>query len=885
LDPLRRPRWPFIATALCGVLVSTVLAALVWRADEARAHAAFNEIAQQRVSQATEHLHAALQDLVALRALFATAGVVDRARFDTYCAPLLASDPAIQALEWIPAVDHEQRAALERRARADGYPAFAFSAQTPQGMRPERPRPRYYPVYYVSPYRGNEKALGFDLASNPARQAALQTSAATGEMVATSRIVLVQAQQSGYGFLVFYPVYANGGAAPAAPIGFVLGVFKVAHIVAPMRQGTARRHGQVQLAVYDVTEHAAGSPGTELYPKGRMIDLDAVHRDDLVYTDTLDVGGRRWQLLAYQAPSTTDKVEAGVVFAVAMLATLLILALMRQTMLARDSEAARELAARADATKSQFLANVSHEMRTPLNGVIGMLDLLLQSSLRGDQTRMAEISRRSAVNLLGIINDLLDFSKIEAGRFEVASEPVELHRLLGEEIETFRNLAVKAGCELTQQVGAAVPACIVGDDLRLRQVLNNLLANAIKFSSGQSRVGRIELRAALAGAGSLEITVADNGIGIDAATQARLFQPFEQADPGTTKRYGGTGLGLTITRHLVELMGGTIRLHSEPGAGSTFVIRLPLVACADAPAASASADGTAGEAQAAPGVEAAQPAADAGPMPRPLEPGEARRVLVAEDNETNREVIRLQLARCGVEADFAVDGAQALDLFRRGRYALVLSDLHMPVLDGFALARAVRVFEHETGRPPATLVAVTAAAHEADLQQARAAGMDQHLVKPIRLEALRDALQRWGATVAATAAPPDDAAASAADGGATAAPSVNLDVLRELVGDDDATVSALVRQYAAELAATSAAMLAAQLPADARTLGDLAHRLKSSSRSVGALALGELCASIEQAGRGDDAAALAALMPAFEREAAAVQRELRSAGADASAND
>ncbi len=886
---LRRNRWQFVATALIGLAVSGTLATLVWRADEARARAAFNEIAQQRISQATEHLHAALQDLVALRALFATAGVVDRNQFDTYCAPLLASDPAIQALEWIPAVSDTQRTAFERRARAAGFAGFAFTAHTAAGMRPEAPHPQYYPVYYVSPYRGNEKALGFDLASNPARKAALQTSAASGAMVATSRIVLVQAQQAGYGFLVFYPVYASGQrAAHAAPIGFVLGVFKVAHIVAPTPAGGTTRRGQVHLAAYDVTEHAAGQPGTELYPKGHQVDLGAVRRSDLVYEDTLAVGGRQWRLVAYRAPSTADRVEAGIVFAVGMLATLLILALMRQTMLARDSEAARELAARADATKSQFLANVSHEMRTPLNGVIGMLDLLLQSSLRGDQTRMAEISRRSAVNLLGIINDLLDFSKIEAGRFEVASEPVEIHRLLDEEIETFSNLAAKSGCELVHSIDDAVPACIVGDDLRLRQVLNNLLANAIKFSSGQAHAGRIELRAARAGAQQLEITTGDNGIGVDPATQARLFKPFEQADPGTTKRYGGTGLGLTITRHLVEMMGGTIRLHSKPGAGSTFVIRLPLRACGDAPTARVATDeaaprtGTQAKAESTTrveaGIEAAAPRANTGSAPR---------VLVAEDNETNREVIRLQLARCGVDADFAVDGAQALELFRRGDYTLVLSDLHMPVLDGFGLARAVRAFEREVGRTPAKLIAVTAAAHEADLNQARDAGMDAHLVKPIRLEALRDTLQRWGGAEAAAAPADADAAAAAAPlcdagpgGDAAPAPHVDLAVLRELVGDDPDTLHALTRQYAADLAATAAAITSAHALADPKALAELAHRLKSSSRSVGALVLGECCADLEHAGRGGDAEALAALLPVFEREAAAVLRELAPSGAD-----
>ncbi len=886
---LRNNQPQFVVTALFGLAISAVLALLVLRADQAREHAAFNEIAQQRISQATEHLHEALQDLVSLRALFESAGIVSRAQFKTYCIPLLSSDPAIQALEWIPAVPGPQREVFEQRARADGFANFRFTAHTAAGMRPEGDKSQYFPVYYVAPYHGNQAALGFDLASNPARRAALIRAATTGNMVATSRIVLVQAQNGGYGFLVFNPVYGAtpGLSARREPIGFVLGVFKVADIVRPYRTAAVADHGLVQLAVFDITPQspgdAQGQASAQLYPKDTRIDLDVPRREHFSYEEVLDVGGRQWRMVAYRKPSDADRIEAGIVLLAGVLATLLVLALMRQMMMTRESEAARELALRSDATKSQFLANVSHEMRTPLNGVIGMLDLLLQSSLRADQTRMAQVSRRSALNLLGIINDLLDFSKIEAGRFNVAQEPVPIRRLLDEEVETFRSLATKSGCDLSHRIDDAIPDCMISDDLRLRQVLSNLLSNAVKFSSGQSRPGRVELLAGVPSPGQIEIAIVDNGIGIDAATQARLFQPFEQADLGTTKRYGGTGLGLTITRHLVELMGGTITLRSEAGVGSRFTVRLPLRACGGSampPAAAAVPSGQPGEP-----VDVQAPQARHG--------ASARRVLLAEDNVTNQEVIRLQLARCGFDADIAPDGAKALELFRNGHYRLVLSDLHMPELDGFGLARAIRALEREQGREPATLLAVTAAAQQAELLQARAAGMDGHLVKPIRLEDLRDALQRWSqaqgraetpgpsepASSQSTAQPADAQAVSPAQ------PRVDLQVLRDLVGDDAETVRALLAQYAADLDATMSAMVQARDQGDRAALGGLAHRLKSSSRTVGALDLGELCQRLESACRQAEGDEVSQLLACCEQEAALVQRELAAGRASTGIDD
>ncbi len=864
----RRSLPQFVATALFGLAVSGILAVIVYRAEQARSRSAFDQAAQQQVSSVEEHLRSALHDLVAADALFSSAGVVNRKQFDIFSAPLLKADPAIQALEWIPRVPASQRVDYERMARADGFEDFHFTKMSPKGMLTEGPRNEYFPVYYVSPYKGNQQALGFDLASNPARRVALNAAAAGDRLIATSRIVLVQARDAGYGFLAFNPVYASGSDPHgSAPIGFVLGVFKMPSLVRGRKVIGPAGPAGVNLAVFDITDHAAGEAGTVLYPKGFGTRLQQVLAHDLIYRNTLDVGGRRWQFVAYRAPSSSAWIEALAVFAATLLATALILALMRQTLIGRESDAAREVAQRADAAKSNFLANVSHEMRTPLNGVIGMLDLLLQASLPSAQARMAEVARRSAVNLLGIINDLLDFSKIEAGRVDISVDPVDLRRLLEHKAENFAPVASKAGCTLSWTLDPALPRVIASDELRLRQVLNNLLSNAIKFSSGREQPGRVELHASLvsdpARGDSLEFRVSDNGIGMDQAAQERMFQPFEQAEPSTTRRFGGTGLGLAITRRLVELMGGSIQVHSRPGSGSTFTVRLPLRAWHDP---SWTAPATPGAPSQSP-QPVPSPLPCATPEPTPAPGPEAvgeRRVLVAEDHPINREVIRLQLAQLGVEADMAVDGAQALDMFRRGRYELVLSDLHMPELDGFDLARALRALESSEGRPRCALLAVTAAAQEVDLQRAMEAGMDAALTKPIRLDAMREALQRW---LPARPRP------AASDGGAEA-PAVDAQVLRDLVGDDESTLAALRADYAADLRRSVPEMRQALEASDAQGVGALAHRFKSASRSIGALALGDLCEQLEAAARGPDAGAMAALLPRLEDAARQVLREL-----------
>jgi len=741
------------STLLLGTIMLSGVTVFAWNLTTATTYernlAAFETLSKDSELALTHKIESYRQSLDSGAALFAASDMVTKSEWKVFVDTLKIEDtlPGINGIGYI-----EQ---VLRSGESDYLETLASAGVTGFAVHPRTQWSEILPIVFIEPMSLNKGAVGRDIGFEANRRAAAHLARDTGKATITKRIFLTQDQKKSAGFLLLRPIYKPGHALDsvsqrrAAFRGWIYAPF----IASRFMQGLTASQG----TKFVISVHNGNSTSESELIFENESGSEKPRSAQYSVTKVLPIMGQQWTVSWYSTPEFESIVGTqeprfvliGGLALVLAFATLVMFSARREayvkqevknkTQILVDKEreivSALEVAEAATGAKSKFLANMSHEIRTPMNGVIGFTQLLDDGTLNDTQKKYVRLISDSGSAMMTLLNDILDISKVDAGSMTIAPEPFDVRHLLNSCVKIFSPNAEEKNLTIMVEVDKDLPQWVQVDGFRLRQIVMNLLANAIKFTE----TGYITISAKFTAMGQsgqadgreseLAISVADTGVGIAPDRQNAIFEPFMQEDDSTARKHGGSGLGLTISKQLIELMAGSIQLDSHVGRGSKFTVKIPVSRLEQGTSENSIKFPTHSEAQYKNGV---------GTM----------RILVAEDHDVNQVLIGEMLTRLGYDYELAVDGAEAVAMIRKAEFAenqydLALMDLQMPYVDGIKATRMVRKQGIDAKMLP--IIALTANAFEQDVERCMDAGMQAHLAKPLAIEDLRKAVLDWAA--------------------------------------------------------------------------------------------------------------------------------------------